>query len=121
MYLDNYGTLCGYLARDCEIRKRSDNSKDFLVFTICWNAVYLKEEDCKIEKPNFFDLSYFGSDSVNLANYLKKGTLVRVQYSLNQDKWEDNSGKTKSRVSLNAERVEVITSTKPREREEGMR
>lgn len=117
MYLDNYGSLCGYLVSNCEIRKRNDNKKDFLVFTICWNAVYLKEEDCRIEKPNYFDVSYFGSDSIKLSKFLQKGALVRVHYSLNQDKWEDNNGNIKSKITLNAERIDVLTSTKPKERE----
>lgn len=113
MYLENYGTLCGYLARDCEVKTKNDGSKDYLTFTVCWSYGY------KDEKPNFFDIVYFGNDIPYIYQYLQKGRLVRIHYSLNQDKWNDENGKPKSRISIIAEKVEIILTYKTENKKSG--
>jgi single-strand DNA-binding protein len=63
------------------------------------------------DKPNYFDVTVFGAQGENCANYLSKGRPVAVEGRLDWREWEakDGSGK-RQKVSIIANSVQFLGS-----------
>ena len=63
------------------------------------------------DKPNYFDVTVFGGQGENCANYLSKGRPVAVEGRLDWREWEakDGSGKRQA-VSIIANSVQFLGS-----------
>ncbi len=68
-----------------------------------------------VEKPNYFDVSVWGAQGENCANFLAKGRPVAVEGRLDWREWEakDGSGKRQG-VEIIASSVQFLGS-RPRE------
>jgi single-strand DNA-binding protein len=64
-----------------------------------------------VDKPNYFDVTVFGAQGENCANYLAKGRPVAVEGRLDWREWEakDGSGK-RQKVSIIANSVQFLGS-----------
>jgi single-strand DNA-binding protein len=64
-----------------------------------------------VDKPNYFDVTVFGAQGENCANYLSKGRPVAVEGRLDWREWEakDGSGK-RQKVSIIANSVQFLGS-----------
>jgi single-strand DNA-binding protein len=64
-----------------------------------------------IDKPNYFDVTVWGAQGENCANYLSKGRPVAVEGRLDWREWEakDGSGKRQA-VSIVANSVQFLGS-----------
>jgi single-strand DNA-binding protein len=64
-----------------------------------------------IDKPNYFDVTVFGAQGENCANYLSKGRPVAVEGRLEWSEWDasDGSGK-RSKVEIIANSVQFLGS-----------
>ena len=69
------------------------------------------------EKTHFFDVTVFGKQAESCNEYLVKGQEVLIDGKLVQDRWEDNDGKNRSRVKVNANFVHF--GSKPKNAEQG--
>ena len=61
-----------------------------------------------IDEASFFDVTCFGKTAENLKQYMTKGKQVGVDGSLHQDRWQDDSGQTRSRVVINADNIQLL-------------
>jgi single-strand DNA-binding protein len=64
-----------------------------------------------VEEPNYFDVTVFGAQGENCANYLHKGRPVAVDGRLRWSEWEakDGSGK-RQKVEIVAQTVQFLGS-----------
>lgn len=71
-------------------------------FTVAVNRS-VKNGDQWVEEASYIDCKYFSKGTEKLSTYLRKGVPVSISGSLEQERWQDQTGSTKSRlvVSVN--------------------
>ncbi len=63
-----------------------------------------------VEKPNFFDVTVWGAQGENCANYLSKGRPVAINGRLDWREWEDKEGNKRQSVEIIANTVQFLGS-----------
>ena len=71
-------TVIGYLGRDAKLQE--SNGKKVLNFSVAHTEKFKKQDGVVVEKTTWVDCSLWNKE--NLANYLKQGTQVMVQGSV---------------------------------------
>jgi single-strand DNA-binding protein len=107
----NVVVITGNLTRDPELRHTGGGTAvcDLRV------AVNSRRKDGQtgewIDKPNYFDVTVWGAQGENCANYLSKGRPVAVEGRLDWQEWEakDGSGKRQA-VRIIANSVQFLGS-----------
>jgi single-strand DNA-binding protein len=107
----NCVVITGNLTRDPELRSTPGGT------AVCKLrvAVNSRRKDGQtgewVEKPNYFDVTVFGPQGENCANYLSKGRPVAVDGRLDWSEWEaqDGSGK-RQKVEIIANSVQFLGS-----------
>ena len=62
------------------------------------------------DKPNFFDVTVWGAQGENCANYLSKGRPVEVEGRLDWREWETQEGQKRQAVEIIANSVQFLGS-----------
>jgi single-strand DNA-binding protein len=62
------------------------------------------------EKPNYFDITVWGQQGENCAQYLAKGRRVGVQGRLEWREWEAQDGSKRQAVEVIADTVQFLDS-----------
>jgi len=99
--------IAGRLTRDPETRF-TPAGVAVTGFSIAVNRRYKSNNEFK-EEVSFFDISVFGKQGENCAEYLSKGRTVLVEGRLRQRTW-DSDGVKKSRVEIVADSVQFLGS-----------
>jgi single-strand DNA-binding protein len=105
----NVVVITGNLTRDPDLRHTGGGTP------VCELRVAVnsrrKEGQEWVDKPNFFDVTVWGAQGENCANYLSKGRPVAVEGRLDWREWEakDGSGKRQA-VSIVANSVQFLGS-----------
>ena len=106
----NVVVITGNLTRDPELRNTSGGtpvcSMRVAVNTRRKNGQTGEWED----KPNYFDVTVWGQQGENCANYLQKGRPVAVQGRLEWREWEDQQGNKRQSVDIIANSVQFLGS-----------
>ena len=102
----NTVVLCGNLVRDCEL-KYTQGGVAVGNISIAVNRSK-KQGEQWISEVSYFDVVLFGKTAENLKQYLSKGKKVAVQGFLKQDRWQDQNGQSRSRVSIIAENLQLL-------------
>src|SRR5262249_3073739 len=63
-----------------------------------------------IDKPNYFDVTVWGAQGENCANYLAKGRPVAIEGRLDWREWEDKEGNKRQNVEIIANSVQFLGS-----------
>jgi single-strand DNA-binding protein len=63
-----------------------------------------------VDKPNYFDVTVWGAQGENCANYLAKGRPVAVEGRLDWREWEDKEGGKRQSVEIIANSVQFLGS-----------
>lgn len=101
----NSVTITGNLTRDPELRSTGGGT------SVCQLRVAVngRRKDGSsgewVDKPNYFDVTVFGAQGENCANYLAKGRGVAVEGRLDWREWEAKDGSGKR------QKVEIIANT----------
>ena len=106
----NSTQLMGNLTRDPELRYTSGGS-GVGSFGIAVNEKYKKDGEW-VEKVGFFDVTVWGKQAENCAEYLNKGSLVFVSGKLDYQTWETDTGEKKSKVQVVANTVQFLDKQK---------
>lgn len=69
-------------------------------------------------ESGFFDVTVWGNQAENVAQYLSKGARAAVQGDLRHHRWEADDGTKRSKVEINAFRVDFIDTKAEREERE---
>ena len=106
----NVVVITGNLTRDPELRHLGSGT------AVCKLrvAVNSRRKDGQtgewVDKPNFFDVTVWGAQGENCANYLSKGRPVAVEGRLDWREWEDQGGNKRQSVEIIANTVQVLGS-----------
>jgi single-strand DNA-binding protein len=107
----NVVVITGNLTRDPELRSTPGGTPVCKLRV----AVNSRRKDAQsgewIDKPNYFDVTVWGAQGENCANYLSKGRPVAVEGRLDWREWEaaDGGGKRQS-VEIIANSVQFLGS-----------
>jgi single-strand DNA-binding protein len=104
----NRVVLTGNLTRDPELRSTSGGT------SVCSLRIAVnsrrKEGDQWVDRPNYFDITVWGAQGENCAQYLSKGRPVAVDGRLNWREWEAQDGAKRQAVDIIADSVQFLGS-----------
>jgi single-strand DNA-binding protein len=106
----NVVVVTGNLTRDPELKSTSGGTA-VCKLRVAVNSRRRDQSGEWVDKPNFFDVTVFGAQGENCANYLSKGRPVAVEGRLEWSEWDasDGSGK-RSKVEIIANSVQFLGS-----------
>src|SRR3712207_6790945 len=102
--------ITGNLTRDPELRALNTGT------SVCSLrvAVNTRRKDNStgewVDKPNYFDVTVWGAQGENCANYLSKGRPVAVDGRLEWREWQDQQGNKRQSVDIIADSVQFLGS-----------
>ena len=100
--------ITGNLTRDPELRSTPSGT------SVCSLRVAVnsrrKEADGWVDKPNYFDVTVWGQQGENCAQYLSRGRPVAVDGRLNWREWQAQDGSKRQSVDIIAESVQFLGS-----------
>ncbi|WP_455090152.1 single-stranded DNA-binding protein [Peptoanaerobacter stomatis] len=102
----NQVTMIGRLTKDVELRYSSKSGTPVARFMIAVDRPYAKKED-EIQ-ADFFNVVVWGRNGENCNKYLKKGLLVALHGSLQNNHYTDKDGIKRYNVEILATTVEFI-------------
>jgi single-strand DNA-binding protein len=106
----NRVVITGNLTRDPELRSTPGG------MSICGLRVAVngRKKDAEtgqwVDKPNYFDVTVFGAQGDNCAQYLAKGRPVAIEGRLNWREWEAQDGSKRQSVDIIADTVQFLGS-----------
>ena len=106
----NVVAITGNLTRDPELRSTPSGT------SVCKLrvAVNSRRKDGQsgewVDKPNYFDVTVWGAQGENCANYLSKGRPVAVEGRLDWREWESQDGGKRQAVEIIANSVQFLGS-----------
>lgn len=98
-------------------RNLADNERDFGYLpngtaranvSIAVNRSRKQQDGTWADEASFFDVVIFGKTAENLKPYLQKGKQIAVEGHLKQERWKDQQGNSRSRVSVVADNVQLL-------------
>jgi single-strand DNA-binding protein len=106
----NVVAITGNLTKDPELRSLPSGT------SVCKLrvAVNSRRKDGQtgewVDKPNYFDVTVWGAQGENCANYLSKGRPVAVEGRLDWREWEAQDGSKRQAVEIIANSVQFLGS-----------
>lgn len=105
----NQFLIIGRLVRDVEI-KSTPGGVTVAKITIA-NNQKIKKNGQWVDVASYFDIVLFGQSANNLAQYLTRGKQIAVSGALRQDRWTDNAGNNRTKISLIASQLQLLGGT----------
>ena len=107
----NRVTITGNLTRDPEIQSLPSGTEVCRLGVAVNTSRKNQQTGQWEEEPNFFDVTVFGAQGQNCAQYLSKGRPVAIDGRLRWSSWEDkNGGGKRSKVDIVAQTVQFLGS-----------
>lgn len=113
----NVTVLEGRLVDDPEIRYTQEGTA-LCRFSIANNYDYYKNDELQKE-VNFFDVTTWAKLAEQCGEYLKKGRRVLVNGRLRHNRWTDDKGMNRSKISVVGNQVQFLDFTNGNENSEG--
>jgi single-strand DNA-binding protein len=102
--------ISGNLTRDAEMRA-TNTGLQVAAFGVAVNDRTKNPTTGDWEdRPNFFDVSMFGTRAEKIAPYLRKGTKVAIEGRLRYRAWESPAGEKRSKVEIVVDEIEFMSS-----------
>ncbi len=98
--------LVGNLTKDPELHYTSGGTA-IANFSLAINRKFSKNGEKK-EEVDFFDVEAWDKLAELASEYLSKGNPVLIEGRLKQDRWEDEGGKSRSRVKVVAQGLQFL-------------
>ena len=105
----NRVTITGNLTKDPELRS-TPNGTSVCKLRVAVNSRRKDDSGNWVDKPNYFDVTVWGAQGDNCAQYLAKGRPVAVDGRLNWREWEDKQGNKRQTVDIIADSVQFLGS-----------
>jgi single-strand DNA-binding protein len=102
----NQVVLIGRLTRDAEL-KYSAGGVAVSKFVVAVNRK-TKRGDEWVDEASFFDIALLGKQGEALNQYLVKGKQIGINGELRQERWQDNQGKSRSRIEVIANNIQLL-------------
>lgn len=98
--------MIGYLGRDAVVQQHGTES--VINFSICHTDKYKDAAGTKYEKATWVSCSWW-LENTNIANYLKKGTLIWLEGIPEAKNFKDkHTGESKAYLNMRVARVELL-------------
>lgn len=101
--------LTGNLTRDPELRTTGSGTSVCSLRIAC-NTRRKDAAGQWVDKPNYFDVTVWGAQGENCAQYLSKGRPVAVDGRLEWREWDDQQGNKRQSVDIIADSVQFLGS-----------
>jgi single-strand DNA-binding protein len=106
----NRVVLTGNLTRDPELRHTSGGTS-VCSLRIATNSRRKDADGNWVDKPNYFDVTVWGAQGENCAQYLSKGRPVAIDGRLDWREWEDkDTGAKRQAIQIIADSVQFLGS-----------
>jgi single-strand DNA-binding protein len=105
----NRVVLTGNLTRDPELRS-TGSGMSVCSLRIATNSRRKDGSGNWVEKPNYFDVTVWGAQGENCAQYLSKGRPVAVDGRLDWREWDDKQGNKRQSIDIIADSVQFLGS-----------
>jgi len=105
----NVVVITGNLTRDPELRHTGGGTA-VCDLRVAVNSRRKDQSGNWVDKPNYFDVTVWGAQGENCANYLSKGRPVAVEGRLDWREWEDQGGNKRQSVEIIANTVQFLGS-----------
>ena len=102
----NVVVIQGGVVREPEMRYTADGLA-ISRFPIANNSIAYKSGE-KVQETSYFDVVAWGKLAELCGTYLKKGTRIIISGKLKQNKWVDNTGKTRTGIRIIAQDLKFI-------------
>ena len=103
----NSVVLVGNLTRDPELR-HTPSGMAVCSLRLAVNSRRKDESGNWTDKPNYFDITVWGAQGENCAQYLAKGRPVGVQGRLEWREWDAQDGTKRQAVEIIADSVQFL-------------
>ena len=105
----NRVVLVGNLTRDPELR-HTPSGTPVCSLRLAVNTRRKDESGQWTDKPNYFDITVWGQQGENCAQYLAKGRPVGIQGRLEWREWDAQDGTKRQAVEVVADNVQFLGS-----------
>jgi single-strand DNA-binding protein len=105
----NRVVLTGNLTRDPELRTIPSGTS-VCNLRIASNTRRKDGSGNWVDKPNYFDVTVWGAQGENCAQYLSKGRPIALDGRLEWREWEDKDGNKRQAVDIIADSVQFLGS-----------
>ena len=105
----NRVVMTGNLTRDPELRNLPSGTSVCSLRIAC-NTRRRDSSGEWVDKPNYFDITVWGAQGENCAQYLQKGRPIAVDGRLEWREWEDQQGNKRQAVDIIADSVQFLGS-----------
>ena len=102
----NNATLIGRLTRDEEL-KYTPGGMAIGTLSLAINRKVKKGQEWT-DEANYFDVVIFGKQAESLQRFLTKGKQIGVSGFLKQERWTDQNGANRSRVTIVANDIQLL-------------
>lgn len=107
----------GNIVREAEV-KDTANGFSLATFSIAVNRYHKKSDGSYDQETSYFDIETWGEMAKAVKEKSFKGGAVRIVGRLKQNRWQDSTGKTQSKVSVIAEHIDFMSKPDKKGREE---
>ena len=98
--------LIGRLGKDPELRYAA--STPVANLRIATDESYTDRDGNKVDRTEWHTVIVFQRQAENCATYLRKGSLVFVEGSLQTRKWQDQQGQDRYTTEVKAQRIQFL-------------
>jgi single-strand DNA-binding protein len=105
----NVAVITGNLTKDPELRS-TPSGTSVCKLRVAVNSRRKDQSGNWVDKPNYFDVTVWGAQGENCANYLSKGRPVAVEGRLDWREWEAQDGSKRQAVEIIANSVQFLGS-----------
>ena len=106
----NRVVLTGNLTSDPELRSLPSGTSVCKLRVACNTRRKDNSTGEWVDKPNYFDVTVWGAQGENCAQYLAKGRPVAVDGRLEWREWQDKEGNKRQSVDIIADSVQFLGS-----------
>jgi single-strand DNA-binding protein len=105
----NRVVMTGNLTRDPELRHTGGGTSVCSLRIAC-NTRRKDDSGQWTDKPNYFDVTVWGAQGENCAQYLSKGRPVAIDGRLEWREWQDKDGNKRQAIDIIADSVQFLGS-----------
>jgi single-strand DNA-binding protein len=102
--------ITGNLTRDPELRSLQSGMSVCSLRVACNTRRKDGATGEWVDKPNYFDVTIWGRQGENAAQYLSKGRPVAIDGRLEWREWQDQQGNKRQSVDIIADNVQFLSS-----------
>ena len=99
--------IIGRLGRDPELRY-SQSGSPVCTLSIATDEGYTDRDGKKVDRTEWHRVVLYSKAAENCNQFLKKGSLVYVEGSLQTRKWQDQQGQDRFSTEIKAQRVQFL-------------